>query len=330
MKELDFEFKTTKDIHISEKIVDQVIGQAEALNIIKKAALQRRHVLLIGQPGTGKSLIGQALAGLLSKEKLVDILCFHNDADENQPLIRTMPKGKGREFVNKLKVQSMTSQKGQNVLFFVLLIITMVTPWWVRKQYGDIMAAASLIGSMVFLAAFVVFMNLGRRFKADKVRIPKLLVDNSEQKTSPFVDGTGSHAGALLGDVLHDPLQSFYLETVVTKSKGKIKLKDEVDKILKKHKKELIKKGTYEAAHTKRNEFQILAEKNKVVRESEVLSVNKYLYSGDLIKIKSESGKELIVTPEHKIAIRSFFNKVKYVRANKLRSWHKIIALSSA
>ena len=43
--------------------------------------------------------------------------------------------------------------------------------------------------------------------------IPKLLVDNSERKSPPFIDATGAHAGALLGDVLHDPLQSGGLGT---------------------------------------------------------------------------------------------------------------------
>ncbi len=324
MKELDF--KSTKDIPVSDKIAEQVIGQDEALNIIKKAALQRRHVLLIGHPGTGKSLLGQALAGLLPKEKLIDILSFPNENDENQPLIRTMPKGKGKEFVNKLKAQSNTSHKGQNILFYVLLVVTIITPWWIRKQYGDIMAAASLIGSMVFLAAFVLFMNLGRRFSVTKYRIPKLLVDNSENKTAPFIDGTGAHAGALLGDVLHDPLQSLLSSNKLMTSTGNISLKKEVDKILKKHKKEIIKKGSYEAVHTKKNELNILAEKDKQVKEAEVLSVNRYKFKGDLIKLTTASGKELIVTPEHKVAVKGFF-RIKYIRADKVRSHHKLIGL---
>ena len=43
--------------------------------------------------------------------------------------------------------------------------------------------------------------------------IPKLLVSSEPNAVAPFIDGTGSHAGALLGDVRHDPFQSGGLET---------------------------------------------------------------------------------------------------------------------
>ena len=85
-----FTFKTTAEIKVSNTIVEQIIGQDNAVNIIKKVARQRRHLLLIGPPGVGKSLIGQALAELLPKEKLVDILSFQNLTDENTPLISRM------------------------------------------------------------------------------------------------------------------------------------------------------------------------------------------------------------------------------------------------
>jgi Lon-like ATP-dependent protease len=43
--------------------------------------------------------------------------------------------------------------------------------------------------------------------------IPKLLISNDAKETAPYIDGTGAHAGALLGDVRHDPFQSGGLET---------------------------------------------------------------------------------------------------------------------
>ena len=153
-------YKTTAEIPISKRLVDQIIGQDEAINIIKKAAKQHRNVLLIGEPGTGKSLTGQALAELLPKENLIDVLSYANPVDENVPLIKTVPRGQGLEIVNKAKLQAAGSFKNQNLLFFFLVFLAVLTPWWVRKEYGDIMAAASLIGSMIFLASFVLFMNI--------------------------------------------------------------------------------------------------------------------------------------------------------------------------
>ena len=43
--------------------------------------------------------------------------------------------------------------------------------------------------------------------------IPNLLVNHADQTTAPFEDATGAHAGALLGDVRHDPFQSGGMET---------------------------------------------------------------------------------------------------------------------
>ena len=206
-------FKSTSGIKVNKRVIDQVIGQDEAVNIIKKAAQQRRHVLLIGEPGTGKSMMGMGLAELLPKEKLVDIVAFPNPNDENTPLIRTVPAGKGRELIARAKIENMGMFKNQNLVMFVLVIIAMLAPWWVRSYYkSDLMFTAFFLGGMIFLGAFVIFLNLGRRMP-DKIKIPKLIVDNYKGKTAPFYDGTGAHAGALLGDVLHDPFQSGGLGT---------------------------------------------------------------------------------------------------------------------
>ena len=206
-------FKTTKDIKVSDKIIGQVIGQEEAVNVIKKAAEQRRHVLLIGEPGTGKSMLGMALAELLPKEKRVDVISFPNLNDENQPLIRVMPAGKGRERVMKSRIEGTNLFKNQNIIIFILVIVSMFAPWWVRAQYkSDIMFAAFFLGGMLFLASFIIFMNLGKKMNS-KVSVPKTIVDNFNKKQAPFLDATGAHAGALLGDVLHDPFQSGGLGT---------------------------------------------------------------------------------------------------------------------
>lgn len=213
-----FNFKSTKDINTSDKIIDQVIGQDEAIEVIKKSSLQRRHVLLIGEPGTGKSMLGLAMAEMLPKETLVDILAFPNQNDENNPIIKTVPGGKGREIAKGSAKPDIA--KSQGSILFILAIIAMVVPWFVLNHYsntlgpvaGSIMFMAFFIGGLVFLAIFAIMLNFSKRM-VEKSFGPKVIVDNFEKKQAPFFDATGAHAGALLGDVLHDPFQSGGLGT---------------------------------------------------------------------------------------------------------------------
>ncbi len=214
----DFSFKTTKELKTSDKIIDQVIGQEDAIEVVKKSSLQRRHVLLIGEPGTGKSMLGLAMAQMLPKETLVDILSFPNPNDENTPTIRTSPAGKGRQISQASNRPDLA--RNQSTIVFVLALVAMILPWFVLNYYsgtlgpvaGAIMFMAFFVGGLVFLAILILFLNFSKR-GADKTSGPKVIVDNFDKKQAPFFDATGAHAGALLGDVLHDPFQSGGLGT---------------------------------------------------------------------------------------------------------------------
>ena len=204
-------FKDTSDLKIPAKLVDKIIGQNKAVELIKKAARQKRHILLIGDPGTGKSMLGQALAELSPLQKMTDILILPNVHDENNPHVREIVSGRGREILLRAKHRATSSLRTRNLLFFIFAIFVIMIPWWIRDTYGDVMAAASLISGMIFIVLYGVTMSVGARRKQSLG--PKLLVDTSKAEKAPFIDATGAHAGSLLGDVRHDPFQSGGLGT---------------------------------------------------------------------------------------------------------------------
>lgn len=194
-------FDTTADIPIPTSLIDQVIGQEHAVDVIKKAATQRRHVMMIGSPGTGKSMLAKAMSELLPKEDMQDIIVYPNQEDNNNPIIRVVPAGRGKEIVAHHKEDAKRQASSRNTLLIVLVIGVLGISFISGQLLMGIIAVAFL---------FMAFRSL---IPKESAMVPKLIVSNKPDSFAPFVDATGSHAGALLGDVRHDPFQSGGLET---------------------------------------------------------------------------------------------------------------------
>ncbi len=202
-------FESTADVKIPPQLVDQVIGQEEAVKVIKKAAEQKRHVILIGDPGTGKSMLARSMVDYLPKGELQDVIAYHNPDDPNEPKVRIVPTGKGKEIVRAQKMEAEQKRAQKNSWMFMLLFGFILLSAVMFLIYGD--ATLLLVGLIGGMLLFMVFRYTGQRKEA--LMVPKLLVTHKPEEMPPFIDATGAHAGALLGDVKHDPFQSGGLET---------------------------------------------------------------------------------------------------------------------
>jgi len=158
--EWDWEsFKNTENFPVSDNLLDWVIGQDKALqecylcldewvqklkflkkeqwwkdwetpltrkNPVKERLSPGPYLLLLGDPGTGKSLIGRALAMKLTelyKEndiELSDVVCWSNKVIPGEPRISIHPSPLGQKVINQEKVKEVKRQFLKKTLFKLL------------------------------------------------------------------------------------------------------------------------------------------------------------------------------------------------------------------
>lgn len=203
------DFTTTEELPVPAQLIDQVVGQDHAVEIIKLAARQKRSVLLIGEPGTGKSMLGQAMAKLLPASTLEDIIVETGGRERNVPKIRKLSAGEAETYISQREKEAQANFASFRwVMGFAYLVSMFVSLFYYFTRNNPVYIIAGTI-----MVVLLYWFSKSRKIQpADE--IPKCLVSHSNQKQAPFVDATGLHAGALLGDVRHDPYQSGGLEAM--------------------------------------------------------------------------------------------------------------------
>lgn len=162
-------FESTKDYPVSDNLLEWVIGQERALNEcylcleewvhklknlkeekwyeawkdpdkekpnITKAAPPGPYLLLLGDPGTGKSLIGRALSvhltDLYKKEdiQLQDVVCWQNNIIPSEPKISCHPGGDGKKILLKQKLKEakrqFLQQLGIKFIIYMMVIVASI------------------------------------------------------------------------------------------------------------------------------------------------------------------------------------------------------------
>lgn len=277
-KEWDWEnFKTTEGFPVSSRLLDWVIGQEKAIKEIKLALdewiyklkwLQKKkwykpwldpygekptltklltpgpYILLLGEPGTGKSLIGRGMAEYLTelykkhKIKRFDVLCWPNKIIPSNPRISIHPPGEAKKIIKakflEEKKKSLFRKTLTKVLMFVLGGLGVLLVGYSLYSMISLILAGFELGTALFLYAlpisigssllFVTFFiwNIDKWFGggtigpniggAARTDAPKLLVNNSTGSV-PFVDATGHTSAQLFGSIAWDPLQTGGLGT---------------------------------------------------------------------------------------------------------------------
>lgn len=82
---------STRDVEIATDPMSRIIGQAGAMERVKVAIKQRRHLLLVGPPGIGKSMVAQAIS-LSLPEPMEEIRVLHNPENPERPILKVVSR----------------------------------------------------------------------------------------------------------------------------------------------------------------------------------------------------------------------------------------------
>ncbi|MFH0836084.1 MAG: ATP-binding protein [Candidatus Micrarchaeota archaeon] len=244
MKEDYASIESTEQVPIPKDPLEQVIGQENAVEIARVVAKQKRNLLLVAPPGTGKSMLAQAIAFHLSRPTQ-EISVLHNPETPERPLVEVRTRAQARKTEQQIQqIKSRLITPGQAPHFVAERLgfrcsrcgeLSKASDFSCPNCGFDKYRAQSPYGDLLTDA-------LGETRRSNRVHTTRLKDDGREevvvyerageqirvldqnvlqqldalQKSKPrkvivpfdrvnFISATGASETELLGDVRHDP-----------------------------------------------------------------------------------------------------------------------------
>ncbi|HIP84121.1 MAG TPA: ATP-dependent protease LonB [Methanothermococcus okinawensis] len=210
-------FKTTEELpEPSPRLIDQIIGQDEALNIVLSAVSNKRHVILLGDPGVGKSMIVKAVGELIEKSSSSDFTPYTVISKPNlrypeKPIVELV-EGSYKEDVEDIKPKVIKQPPGLLTLVLIMVFFTLITSYFIRglsqAHLMAVIATTAIVSfALAFVLVFLAMFGATRGTMSNTVNPLDLKpVVLYECKKRPLVKASAYNVTKLLGDVRHCPL----------------------------------------------------------------------------------------------------------------------------